>query len=146
MSAYLDIRVKWSYFGAMNKAGVSMLEMMDPNYFVRLYIDSTTEYTKLHASKKAHHIPVEPGAHTIIITRREIGKTTFSDVCNVAFGGVLGAALGSSGMAAMGTDMAQRFITENHLDNARVLEFHEGQTISCEVRPDWHGQPKITWL
>ena len=46
----------------------------------------------------------------------------------------------------MSVDMAQRFITENHLDNARVLEFHENQTISCEVRPDWHGQPKITWL
>lgn len=146
MSAYLDVRVKWNCFGMMSKAGVSMLESLDPNYFVRLYIDSTTEYTKLHASKKVHHIPVEPGAHTIIITRREIGKTTFSDVCNVAVGGVMGAALGSSGMAAMGTDMAQRFITENHLDNARVLEFHEGQTISCEVRPDWHGQPKITWL
>lgn len=144
MSAYLDVRVKWNCFGMMNKAGVSMLESLDPNYFVRLYIDSTTEYTKLHASKKVHHIPVEPGAHTIIITRREIGKTTFSDVCNVAVGGVMGAALGSSGMAAMGTDMAERFITENHLDNARVLEFHEGQTISCEVRPDWHGQPKIT--
>lgn len=144
MSAYLDIRVKWSYFGMMSKVGVSMLESLDPNYFVRLYIDSTTEYTKLYASKKVHHIPVEPGAHTIIITRREIGKTTFSDVCNVAVGGVMGAALGSSGMAAMGTDMAERFITENHLDNARVLEFHEGQTISCEVRPDWHGQPKIT--
>ena len=128
----------------MSKVGVTMLESLDPNYFVRLYIDSTTEYTKLHASKKVHHIPVEPGAHTIIITRREIGKTTFSDVCNVAVGGVMGAALGSSGMAAMGTDMAERFITENHLDNARVLEFHEGQTISCEVRPDWHGQPKIT--
>lgn len=146
MSAYLDIRVKWSYFGAMNKAGVSMLEMMDPNYFVRLYIDSTTEYTKLHASKKVHHIPVEPGAHTIIITRREIGKTTFSDVCNVAFGGVLGAALGSSGMAAMGTDFAQKFISENHLEGARVLEFHEGQTIACEVKPDMRGMPKVKWL
>ena len=123
-----------------------MLESLDPNYFVRLYIDSTTEYTKLHASKKVYHIPVEPGAHTIIITRREIGKTTFSDVCNVAVGGVMGAALGSSGMAAMGTDFAQKFISENHLEGAKVLEFHEGQTISCEVRPDWHGQPKITWL
>ena len=146
MSAYLDVRVKWSYFGAMNKAGISILEMMDPNYFVRLYIDSTTEYTKLHASKKVHHIPVEPGAHTIIITRREIGATTFSDVCNVAFGGVLGAALGSSGMAAMGTDLAQKFISENHLDNARVLEFHEGQTIACEVKPDMRGMPKVKWL
>ena len=96
MSAYLDVRVKWNCFGMMSKAGVSMLESLDPNYFVRLYIDSTTEYTKLHASKKVHHIPVEPGAHTIIITRREIGKTTFSDVCNVAVGGVLGAALGCS--------------------------------------------------
>ena len=44
MSAYLDIRVKWSYFGMMSKVGVSMLESLDPNYFVRLYIDSTTEY------------------------------------------------------------------------------------------------------
>lgn len=146
MSAYLDVRVKWNCFGMMSKAGVSMLESLDPNYFVRLYIDSTTEYTKLHASKKVYHIPVEPGAHTIIITRREIGKTTFSDVCNVAVGGVMGAALGSSGMAAMGTDFAQKFISENHLEGAKVLEFHEGQTISCEVRPDWHGQPKITWL
>lgn len=146
MSAYLDVRVKWNCFGMMNKAGVSMLESLDPNYFVRLYIDSTTEYTKLHASKKVHHIPVEPGAHTIIITRREIGKTTFSDVCNVAFGGVMGAALGSSGMAAMGTDMAQKFISENHLDHARVLEFHEGQTIACEVKPDMRGMPKVKWL
>ena len=58
MSAYLDVRVKWNCFGMMSKAGVSMLESLDPNYFVRLYIDSTTEYTKLHASKKVHHIPV----------------------------------------------------------------------------------------
>ena len=141
MSAYLDVRVKWNCFGMMSKAGVSMLESLDPNYFVRLYID-----TKLHASKKVHHIPVEPGAHTIIITRREIGKTTFSDVCNVAVGGVMGAALGSSGMAAMGTDMAQKFISENHLEGAKVLEFHEGQTIACEVKPDMRGMPKVKWL
>lgn len=146
MSAYLDVKVKWSCFGMMSKAGVSMLEMMDPNYFVRLYIDSTTEYTKLHAGSKVHHIPVEPGAHTVIITRREIGKTTFSDIANVAFGSVLGAATGSSGMAAMGTDMAQKFIAENHLEGARVLEFHEGQTIACEVKSDMRGMPKIKWL
>lgn len=146
MSAYLDVRVKWNCFGMMSKAGVSMLESLDPNYFVRLYIDGTTEYTKLHASKTVHHIPVEPGAHLVIISRRLVGKTTLTDIGYLTLSGVIGGLGGGSGMAAMGTDMAQRFITENHLDNARVLEFHEGQTISCEVRPDWHGQPKITWL
>ena len=118
----------------------------DHTYIIRLYIVSDKEYTKLHASKTAHHIPVEPGAHLVIISRRLVGKTTLTDIGYIAFGGVLGGLAGGSGMGAMSVDMAQRFITENHLDNARVLEFHEGQTISCEVRPVWDGQPKSTWL
>ena len=145
MSAYLDIRVK-NGLSFPNSSGLKVLEQYDPIYFIRLYIDSDKEYTKLHASKTAHHIPVEPGAHLVIISRRLVGKTTLTDIGYIAFGGVLGGLAGGSGMGAMSVDMAQRFITENHLDNARVLESHEGQTIPCEVRPDWHGQPKITWL
>lgn len=145
MSAYLDIRLK-NGLSFPNSSGLKVLEQYDPIYFIRLYIDSDKEYTKLHASKTVHHIPVEPGAHLVIISRRLVGKTTLTDIGYIAFGGVLGGLAGGSGMGAMSVDMAQRFITENHLDNARVLEFHEGQTISCEVRPDWHGQPKITWL
>lgn len=145
MSAYLDIRVK-NGLSFPNSSGLKVLEQYDPIYFIRLYIDSDKEYTKLHASKTAHHIPVEPGAHLVIISRRLVGKTTLTDIGYIAFGGVLGGLAGGSGMGAMSVDMAQRFITENHLDHARVLEFHKGQTISCEMRPDWHGQPKITWL
>lgn len=145
MSAYLDIRVK-NGLSFPNSSGLKVLEQYDPIYFIRLYIDSDKEYTKLHASKTAHHIPVEPGAHLVIISRRLVGKTTLTDIGYIALGGAIGGLAGGSGMGAMSVDMAQRFITENHLDNARVLEFHEGQTISYEVRPDWHGQPKITWL
>ena len=145
MSAYLDIRVK-NGLSFPNSSGLKVLEQYDPIYFIRPYIDSDKEYTKLHASKTAHHSPVEPGAHLVIISRRLVGKTTLTDIGYIALGGAIGGLVGGSGMGAMSVDMAQRFITENHLDNARVLEFHEGQTISCEVRPDWHGQPKITWL
>lgn len=145
MSAYLDIRVK-NGLSFPNSSGLKVLEQYDPIYFIRLYIDSDKEYTKLHASKTAHHIPVEPGAHLVIISRRLVGKTTLTDIGYIAFGGVLGGLAGGSGMGAMSVDMAQRFITENHLDNARVLEFHEGQTIACEVKPDMRGMPKITWL
>ena len=125
MSAYLDIRVK-NGLSFPNSSGLKVLEQYDPIYFIRLYIDSDKEYTKLHASKTAHHIPVEPGAHLVIISRRLVGKTTLTDIGYIALGGAIGGLAGGS--------------------NAKVLEFHEGQTISCEVRPDWHGQPKITWL
>lgn len=145
MSAYLDIRVK-NGLSFPNSSGLKVLEQYDPIYFIRLYIDSDKEYTKLHASKTAHHIPVEPGAHLVIISRRLVGKTTLTDIGYIAFGGVLGGLAGGSGMGAMSVDMAQRFITENHLDNARVLEFHKGQTIACEVKPDMRGMPKVKWL
>ena len=118
MSAYLDIRVK-NGLSFPNSSGLKVLEQYDPIYFIRLYIDSDKEYTKLHASKTAHHIPVEPGAHLVIISRRLVGKTTLTDIGYIALGGAIGGLAGGSGMGAMSVDMAQRFITENHLDNAR---------------------------
>lgn len=145
MSAYLDIRVK-NGLSFPNSSGLKVLEQYDPIYFIRLYIDSDKEYTKLHASKTAHHIPVEPGAHLVIISRRLVGKTTLTDIGYLTLSGVIGGLGGGSGMAAMGTDFAQKFISENHLEGAKVLEFHEGQTIACEVKPDMRGMPKITWL
>lgn len=85
MSAYLDIRVK-NGLSFPNSSGLKVLEQYDPIYFIRLYIDSDKEYTKLHASKTAHHIPVEPGAHLVIISRRLVGKTTLTDIGYIALG------------------------------------------------------------
>ena len=55
MSAYLDIRVK-NGLSFPNSSGLKVLEQYDPIYFIRLYIDSDKEYTKLHDLDR-HWIP-----------------------------------------------------------------------------------------
>ena len=58
----------------------------------------------------------------------------------------MGAAIGGAAGAVLGGDLAGKVIGEDPLKNARVIEFHEGETIACDVKSDWLGKPKIQWL
>lgn len=143
MSAYLSVTVHNSYLPTTSTAS-NIKDMLDSKYFIYLYVDD--EGVKLRANRQPHVIQVAPGAHTIKITRKPIGKTGIVDVVNMATGAVMGAALGGAAGAVLGGDLAGKVIGEDPLKNARVIEFHEGETIACDVKSDWLGKPKIQWL
>ena len=37
-------------------------------------------------------------------------------------------------------------VGEDGLKNAKVIEAHEGETFSCDVKADLRGMPKVTWM
>lgn len=144
MSAYLCITVHNAYGPGVSSSVSGIRDMFETKYFVYLYVDEE-EPVKLRAARQPYRIPVEPGAHTVIITRKPIGKTSLSDVVNTVTGGVIGGAvLGGMG-AALGAHLGEKAVKEDSLKNAKVLEFHEGEIISCEVKADFRGMPKVQW-
>lgn len=115
-----------------------------PGFFC-LYIDDQ-EPQKLRAAKQPYVIPIEAGAHTIAITRKPMGKIGAGDVANAAFGAALGGALGGGLGAVLGGHLGKKAVGEDGLKNAKVIEAHEGETFSCDVKADLRGMPKVAWM
>ena len=40
----------------------------------------------------------------------------------------------------------QPYVIPDGLKNAKVIEAHEGETFSCDVKADLRGMPKVTWM
>ena len=91
----------------------------------------------MRAAKQPYVIPIEAGAHTIAITRKPMGKIGAGDVANAAFGAALGGGLG----AVLGGHLDKKAVGEDGLKNAKVIEAHEGETFSCDVKADLRGMP-----
>ncbi|WP_147399076.1 MULTISPECIES: hypothetical protein [unclassified Blautia] len=96
----------------------------------------------MRAAKQPYVIPIEAGAHTIAITRKPMGKIGAGDVANAAFGAALGGGLG----AVLGGHLGKKAVGEDGLKNAKVIEAHEEETFSCDVKADLRGMPKVTWM
>ena len=96
----------------------------------------------MRAAKQPYVIPIEAGAHTIAITRKPMGKIGAGDVANAAFGTALSGGLG----AVLGGHLGKKAVGEDGLKNAKVIEAHEGETFSCDVKADLRGMPKVTWM
>ena len=79
-------------------------------------------------------------------TRKPMGKIGATDVTNAAFGAVLGGVLGGGVGSALGGHLGKKAFGEDGLKNAKVIEAHEGETFSCDVKADLRGMPKITWM
>lgn len=144
MSAYLSVMVHNAYGPAATTVSLNLKDMFDTKYFVYLYVDGG-EGIKLRAARQPHQIAIEPGAHTIVFSRKPLGKMDIQGMINSGFGAVLGGVLGGGAGAAAGAHMAGKFGKDDPLGNARVLEFREGQTIACEIKAAMSGSPKITW-
>ena len=71
-----------------------------------------------------------------------MGKIGAGDVANAAFGAALGGGLG----AVLGGHLGKKAVGEDGLKNAKVIEAHEGETFSCDVKADLRGMPKVTWM
>ena len=144
MSAYLSITVHNAFGPGVSSSASGIRDMFETRYFVYLYVDQM-DPVKLRAARQPYRIPVEPGAHTVIITRKPLGKKGFTDIANTVTGGVIGGAVFGGAGAALGAHLGEKMVKEDSLKNADVLEFHEGETISCDVKADFRGMPKIQW-
>ncbi|HJD32326.1 MAG TPA: hypothetical protein H9912_10355 [Candidatus Eisenbergiella stercorigallinarum] len=144
MSAYLSVTVHNAFGPGVSSTATGLKNMFETKYYVYLYIDQE-EPVKLRAERQPHRIAVEPGAHTVIITRKPLGKTSLTDVVNTVTGGVIGGAVLGGVGAALGAHLGEKAVKEDGLKNANVLEFHEGEVIACEVKADFRGMPKVQW-
>jgi hypothetical protein len=114
-------------------------------YCVYVYVDEG-KGIRLKAKHHPHMIEVAPGAHTVIITRKPIGKTGIVGVVNSLTGAAMGAAVGGGVGGLMGEHFASKLVGEDSLKNSCVIEFHENETHACDVKADWRGMPKVKWL
>lgn len=145
MSAYLSVMVHNAWGPGVASSTSGFRDAFETKYFVYLYVDDR-EPQKLRAAKQPYVIPIEAGAHTIAITRKPMGKIGATDVANAAFGAVLGGVLGGGVGSALGGHLGKKAFGEDGLKNAKVIEAHEGETFSCDVKADLRGMPKITWM
>lgn len=144
MSAYLSIMVHNTYGPGMTSSVSSIKDLFETKYFVYLYLDNN-QPIKLRAARQPHVIEVTPGAHRVIITRKQIGKTGFGEITNILGGAAVGAAIGGSVGSLLGSELGEKFVKEDYLKGAAIKEFHDGETISCDVKADFRGMPKIQW-
>jgi hypothetical protein len=144
MSAYLNVTVHNAFGPGVTSSASTMKGMLATKYFVYLYVDED-EPVELKAARQPYVVELAPGAHTIIITRKMIGKTGIVDITNKITGFGMGVALGGMTGGLLGGHLAGKAVDEDALKNAQVIEFHEGQTVSCDVKADLRGMPKIQW-
>lgn len=145
MSAYLSVMVHNAWGPGVASSVLGIKDSLETKYFIYLYIDDQ-EPQKLRAAKQPYVIPIEAGAHTVAITRKPMGKIGAGDVANAAFGAALGGALSGGLGAVLGGHLGKKAVGEDGLKNAKVIEAHEGETFSCDVKADLRGMPKVTWM